>query len=83
MVAVGAETDVTVGSDDQKRDLADAQLVGCGWRQPCPRVPTAGSRREHDRRFDERAIVATTWLSFASNATRRDERLTSPPCQCR
>ena len=34
MVAVGAQTDVTVGPDDQKRDLADAQLVGRGWRKP-------------------------------------------------
>ena len=44
MVAVGAEADMPVGPDYQKRDLADAQLIGCGGGEPSPRVPIAGSR---------------------------------------
>ena len=58
MVAVGAEADMTVGPDDEQRQLADAQLVGCGWRKPCPTVRIVGLRRERDRRFDECAVAA-------------------------
>lgn len=57
MVAVGAEADVPVGPDNQKRDLADAQLIGCGGGEPSPRVPIAGSRREPDRRLDQRPVA--------------------------
>ena len=57
MVAVGAEADMPVGPDYQKRDLADAQLIGCGGGEPPPGVPIAGSRREPDRRLDQRPVA--------------------------
>src|SRR4029450_4514747 len=57
MVALGAQTDVTVGPDDQQRRLADAQLVGCRWRKP--RMPIVRACREHDRRFDQCPVAPT------------------------
>ena len=55
-----------VGPDDEQRDLADAQPVGCGWRKPRARIAIAGPGCEHDGRFDDGRVALGTYGALES-----------------
>ena len=54
----GAEADVSVRPDDQKRDPADAQPVGRVGGEPCERILSVGPGRERDGRFDDGRVTS-------------------------
>ena len=57
---------MSVGPDDKKRALADAQLIGCCWRKACIRILIVGPSREHDGRFDEGRAVPCSYRAVES-----------------